>query len=109
MAQGDFVAAEDFCHRLDRAAQQYASQIWIATARQSRAELAEARHDLDEAENGYLSAHHAFMTAGYDYEAARCMKALASVYAYRNAAGDEQKAQEAGHQAQQTLRRLGLN
>jgi tetratricopeptide (TPR) repeat protein len=109
VAQGDFMGAADFCNRLERAAQQYASQVWIAMARQSRAELAEARRSLDDAVDDYLSAHHAFIAAGYDYEAARCLKALADAYAHRNAIGDEQKARDAGRQSQHILARLGLN
>lgn len=109
VAQKDFVAAEDFCDRLDQAAKQYASQMWVAMARQARAELAEARGNLDDAIDHYQLAHDAFRRAGHDYESARCLKALANAYVDRSLMDDKHKAQDASHQAQQILKRLGLN
>lgn len=109
VTQKDFVAAEDFCDRLDQAAKQYASQMWVAMAHQARAELAEARGNPDDAIDYYRSAHDAFMKAGHDYEAARCLQALASVYANRNLMDDKQKARDASLQSEAILKRLGLN
>jgi hypothetical protein len=78
-------------------------------ARQARAELAGARGNLDDAVDYYLLACDAFVMAGYDFESARCLTALANTYASRRAAGDEHKARAAVHDSQQILKRLGLN
>jgi tetratricopeptide (TPR) repeat protein len=109
LAQGDLAGAEAFCDQLQTGAEQYSSHIWIAKARLSRAELAAACDDLDEAINLYVAAHEAFMAVGHLYEAARSLQGLAHAYQKRQAADDKAQAQAASEQAQQLFGRLGLN
>ena len=106
VAQKDFAAAEAFCRRMDAAAQQYGSRAWVAMARQSRGELAAARGDLDDALAFYTEAHAAY-AAGNEYEAARCLAAIAALKKKRRAAGDLEMARTAQAQVRQTFERLG--
>ena len=106
IAQGDFAGAETFCRQLDKAAAEYASHLWVAMARQSCGELAAAQGNLDEALNAYAEALAGFRSAGNDYEAARCLAAVASIRLSRNTAGDQEAAQVMGSQAQQIFERL---
>src|SRR5262245_14531846 len=57
VAQGDLAAAETFCRQLDAAADQYASRMWVAMARQARGELVATRGDVDRALACYAEAH----------------------------------------------------
>jgi predicted negative regulator of RcsB-dependent stress response len=107
VAQRDFAAAESFCHRLDAAAEQYNSRIWIARARQARGELAAAQGDLDVALACYTEAHAAYLAAGNEYEAARCLDAMAALRQTRRATGDLEIARAAQTQAQLIFERLG--
>ncbi|MGH2594173.1 MAG: hypothetical protein ACRDGG_11740 [Anaerolineae bacterium] len=107
VAQRDFAAAESFCQRMDAAAEKYSSRIWIAMARQARGELAAARGDLDEALTCYTEAHAAYSTAGNEYEAARCLDAMAALRQTRHAGGDLEMAQAAQAEARQIYERLG--
>jgi tetratricopeptide (TPR) repeat protein len=88
LAQGRLAEAEQFCRRLEEAAENYASRTWIAMARQSRGELAAAQGDLDRAIMCYTEAGEAFSAAGNQYEAARCLEALARWREARGAADD---------------------
>jgi predicted negative regulator of RcsB-dependent stress response len=106
IAQGDFAGAETFCHQLDNAAEKYASHLWVAMALQSRGELTAARGNLDNALKDYAEALAGFTAAGNDFEAARCLTALASIRLCRNAAGDQEAAHVIGSQAQQIFERL---
>lgn len=106
VTQADFAAAETFCCQLDEAAAKYASHLWVAMARQSRGELAAAQGRLDEALSYCVEALTGFRSAGNDYEAARCLTALASIRLTRNAAGDQEAAHTAGLEAQQIFERL---
>ena len=106
VAQKDFAAAEAFCRRMDAAAQQYGSRAWVAMARQSRGELAAARGDLDDALAFYTEAHAAY-AAGNEYEAARCLAAIAALKKKRRAAGDLEMARTAQSQAEQVFEQLG--
>ncbi len=107
VAQKDFAAAEAFCRRMDAAAQQYGSRAWVAMARQSRAELAAERGDLDDALAFYTEAHAAYSAAGNAYEAARCLDALSALRQTRRATGDLEMAQAAQAEARQIYERLG--
>jgi len=107
VAQGDFAAAETFYRQLDKAAEKYASHLWVAMARQSRGELAAAQGNLDDALKYYAEAQGRFTTAGTDYEAARCLTALASIRLSRNAAGDREAADVIRSEARQIFERLG--
>jgi predicted negative regulator of RcsB-dependent stress response len=109
IAQADFLAAEDFCHQLDRAALKYASRMWVAMAQQSRGQLATARGDFDDALNRYLTAFEAFTALKHHYEAARCLAALADTHLKRGASGDVEAAQAAELKAQQMLTQLHLS
>jgi len=106
VTQGDFGAAEEFCHKLDRAANSYGSRTWVAMARQARGELAAALGDLEDAIINYEEAHNGFEIAGYDYEAARCLEALAKVRNGRDQAGDVKMAQQAQREANLIFNRL---
>lgn len=107
LAQENFADAEQFCRRLEEAAEKYASRTWIAMARQSRGELAAAQGDLDRAIDCYAEAGRAFSEAGNQYEAARCLAVMASVRQARGAADDLALAQAALLEAQQIFERLG--
>jgi ATP/maltotriose-dependent transcriptional regulator MalT len=107
LAQGDFQAAETFCHQLDDAAEKYASHAWVAMARQSRAELAKAQGKFDKALEYLSSALTGFRTAGNEYESARCLTTTASVLLTRNAPGDREAAEVAQAEAQRVWERLG--
>jgi len=75
VAQNDLEQAEMFSKRLDAAAEEYGSQMWIAMANQSRAELLSALGKIEKAIVCYRDAQHGFLEAGNQYEAARCEKA----------------------------------
>ena len=77
LAQNNFAAAENFCQHLEDASRKYNSRIWIAMARQTRAELMGAQNKVEEAVTFYSEAHDSFVAAGNDYEAARCLQAIA--------------------------------
>lgn len=104
--QGDLTAAEDFCHQLEQAAAKYASRIWMAMARQARAELAAAQSEVHQAIALYCQAHRDFTATGNAYEAARCLAALAHPYQTRHTPGDPEAASAARREAQQILDRL---
>ena len=106
VTQGDFAGAEIFCRQLDKAAEKYASHMWVAMARQSRGELAAAQGKLDDALKYYAEALAGFSSAGNDYEAARCLTALASIRLTRNAAGDQEAAHVIDSKAQQIFEQL---
>jgi tetratricopeptide (TPR) repeat protein len=105
-AQGDLVAAEEFCRQLDKAAKNYGSRTWVAMARQARGELAAALGEFENAIVNYVEAQEGFEIAGYDYEAARCLEALANVRQRRNLANDVKLAQQAQRDANQIFKRL---
>lgn len=104
IAQGDLGAAEALCARFDADAGRYASGLWLAMARQSRAELAAARGELDRARAWYEEARAAYAEAGNEYEAGRCLAAVAEVL--RNQ-GQAQGAAEARRQAEAAFEHLG--
>jgi predicted negative regulator of RcsB-dependent stress response len=108
IAQGDFAGAETFCRQLDKAAEKYASHLWVAMARQSHGELAAAQGQLGEALKYYAEALAGFRSAGNDYEAARCLTALASIRLTRNAAGDKEAAHVVRSEAQHIFERLAV-
>ena len=107
IAAGDFAAAERFCHQLDGAAEQYASGMWLAMARQSRAELAAAQGRLDAALDDYAAAQAGYATAGNEYEAARCLAAAAALRLTRGAPDDLETVQAMQMEAQRIFERLG--
>ena len=88
VAQNDFQAAENFCLRLDQAADQYASTLWKAMAHQSRGELAAARGEVDSALEFFTAARNGFTAAGNEYEVARCLDAITQLRLARAAPGD---------------------
>jgi tetratricopeptide (TPR) repeat protein len=102
VAKGDFLAAERFCQLLDEAAEQYASRLWLAMARQSRGELAAAQDRLDAALEYYTEAQAGFAASGNDYEAARCLSVIAKLHIARGAPDDI----AAGYAAEQASRRI---
>src|SRR5512147_705148 len=79
IAKGAFSPAEDFCRQLEQAAGEYQSRAWIAMARQSRGELAQAQLDLDTALACYEEASRAFQEIDNEYETARCLTAMSEI------------------------------
>jgi predicted negative regulator of RcsB-dependent stress response len=80
IAQNELETAESFCQRLDTAAVEYTSHTWVALAQQSRGELAAAQGNVAGALSCYQSAYESFRAANYDYEAARCLTAVAQLH-----------------------------
>ena len=107
VAQGDLTEASRFCRQLDQAAAKFASQMWVAMARQAHGELGAAQGELEEALNAYAEALTGFRSAGNEYEVARCLAALAAIHLTRNAVGDAEVAQQAQEEAQQIFEWLG--
>lgn len=108
IAQGDLAEAVNFCRQLDQAAAKYASRMWVAMARQAHGELGAAQGELEDTLNAYAEALRGFRSAGNEYEAARCLAALATIHLTRNTAGDAGVAQQAQEEAQQIFERLGV-
>jgi predicted negative regulator of RcsB-dependent stress response len=107
IAQRDFAAAEDFCRRLEEAAQKYGSRLWLAMARQSRGELLAALENFDEALACYTDAQADYSAADHDYEAARCLQAIADTLNARCAPGDAERASAAQTAGQHLFAQLG--
>ncbi len=107
IAQHRFAEAEQFGRRLEESAEKYASRTWIAMARQSRGELAAAQGELDQAILCFTEASEAFSAAGNQYEAARCLDALAAVRRTRRTAADLAAAHAARLEAQLIYEQLG--
>ena len=76
-------------------------------ARQARGELAAARGDLDHALAYYSEAQVAYVAAGNEYQAARCLEATALVRQKRRDEGDLDLAQTAQSEARLIYERLG--
>lgn len=91
--------AAGFCQRLSEAAASYGSRTWIAMARQVQGEVAAAQGEHDEALLAFKKAVRGFRRAEFDYEAARCLTAMAEVRRERGAPGDRQKAANAQQEA----------
>jgi tetratricopeptide (TPR) repeat protein len=106
IAQGNLSMAEDCCHKLEEAAQEYQSQAWMAMARQARGELADARGDFDSAMVRYDEASVAFKATGNQYEAMHCLIAMAEIRRKRKAPSDTKRAKEEAAEAQLILERL---
>lgn len=107
-AQGDYRAAETFCHQLDTAAKAYASQTWLAMAHQARGELDAACGNVEQALAHYTEAQNYFRMSNYNYEAARCLTAIAKLRLIRQAPGDAETARIAQVEAQQIFEQLGV-
>jgi DNA-binding SARP family transcriptional activator/DNA polymerase III delta prime subunit len=107
IAQGNLDEARRFCLQLDQAAEKYISYTWIAMARQAHGELAAAQGNYGEALHHYTHALAGFRQTGNEYEAARCLDAIASIHLTRNASGDAEIARQAKAEARQMFERLG--
>jgi len=81
IAQGDLEQAEIYFERLEAAAHEYGSQMWMAMAEQSRAELMTAQGNIEEALLCYEHARQGFIEAGNHYEVLRCEAALERIRA----------------------------
>ena len=106
IVQGSLSEAEDFYHKLERAAARYSSNIWVAMARQARGELQGARGDIDGALVSYDEALAGFQASGYEYEVARCMLRTADLRLERQAPEDIEQGEAAQVEAQHILHRL---
>lgn len=106
IARGALSSAEEFCRQLEEAAQKYKSQTWIAMARQARGELSRAQNDLEAALKSYEEASQAFRASGNEYEAARCLAAMAEIRRRRKAPGDVNAAKSEEMEAVGILERL---
>lgn len=109
VSEGDFAAAETFCHRLDQAAQQYESRLWLAMAYQSRGELAAALGEFDTALTYYTEAKAGFDSAGNDYEVARCLDAITSLRLKRGKPEDLAAGQATQLESRRIWERFGIN
>lgn len=106
LKQGALPEAVAFCQKLEDAADEYGSNTWIAMAQQAKGEVLSSSHQLDEAITIYTEAYEGFRAAGYDYEAARCLYAIAEIYSERNAPGDQQQADNATEDAERIFEKL---
>jgi len=106
LAQEEFAEADAFYQRLRAEAKAYGSCTWVAMADQSHGELATKRGDLDTALASYTAACDGFQSAGYAYEAARCLEALSQIYQTRNEKGDTEQARQMAHMAGEIFERL---
>jgi predicted negative regulator of RcsB-dependent stress response len=108
VAQGDLAAAEAFCAQLDAAAEQYASRMWVAMARQARGELAAAQGEIDQALRAYAEAQAEFAATAHAYEAARCLASAATLRLQRGAPDDLELVGAAQAEAQRIFDQLGV-
>jgi len=106
IARGNLSMAETACLRLEEAAQEYQSQVWMAMARQVRGELAAAQGDFDRGLACYEEASLAFKAAGNQYDAARCLMAIAEIRRKRKAPGDVKTAKDEALEARLLLEHL---
>jgi tetratricopeptide (TPR) repeat protein len=106
LSQGAFEAAEEFCQQLEKAADEYGSRTWVVMARQTRGELAGALGEYEEALAYYTEAYEGFQATGYDYEAARCLEAIAQIRQKRTGAAEAEMARQARLEAEQIFERL---
>ena len=109
VAQDRLSDAAGFCQNMEQAAAEYGSQTWVAMARQVQGELAAARGQYDEALAALAEAIANFRASGFEYEAARCLSAVAAIRRQRAGPADEQKAAAAGREAQQIYQSLEVN
>ena len=107
IAQGNFSQAEDSCQLLEKAAQEYQSQAWLAMACQARGELAAAQGDFESAMTGYDQAVQAFKSTGNQYDAAYCLMAMAEIRRKRKAPEDVKRAKAETTEAKRMLEGLG--
>src|SRR5262245_27591475 len=108
VAQGNLVAAETFCGQLDTAAEQYASRMWVAMARQARGELAAAQGQIDAALRAYAEAQAGFAATAHAYEAARCLASAATLRLRRGTPDDLAQVGAVQSEAQRIFERLGV-
>jgi len=108
IAQGELRQAEPLCWQLERCAEEYASSMWLAMARQSRGELLAAQNWTEEALKRYEEAYRFYRAAGHDYEAARCLSAIADLHEVRCTSQDDQRAVDYRRRARTLFDRLGV-
>jgi ATP/maltotriose-dependent transcriptional regulator MalT len=108
IARGALSQAEAFCRQLEQASSAYQSRTWVAMARQSRGELAAAQGDLETSLACYEEASQAFKTTGNQYEAARCLSAMAEIRRKRKLPGDAKIAKIEASEAGLILERLNV-
>jgi hypothetical protein len=90
------------------AAQQYASRMWVAMARQARAGLAAAQGRIDEALHAYAEAQAGFAAAGHTYESAHCLATAATLRLRRGTPDDLALSGAAQAEAQRIFGQLGV-
>ncbi|HLF73575.1 MAG TPA: tetratricopeptide repeat protein [Anaerolineales bacterium] len=106
ITRGALSRAEAFCRQLEQASSEYQSRAWVAMARQARGELAAAQNDLETALTCYEEASQAFKATGNQYEAARCLTAMAEIRRQRKLPGDARIAKSQASEAGLILERL---
>jgi tetratricopeptide (TPR) repeat protein len=106
VAQGELSMAEASCQQLEVAAKRYQSRTWVAMARRARGELAAAQNDLETALKCYEEASEAFKASSNEYEAARCLTAIADIRRRRNLPGEKKIARSEASEAELILERL---
>ncbi|MDX1687017.1 MAG: tetratricopeptide repeat protein [Candidatus Promineifilaceae bacterium] len=107
--QGNLEEAERFCRQLEREADEYASQTWMAMACQTRGEVAAAQGNVDRALECYREACEAFSEANNVYETARCKAAIARLLAMDNEPGKTPTTASARNEAREIFERLGAD
>jgi predicted negative regulator of RcsB-dependent stress response len=107
LSQGKVAEAMHFSRQLDQAAAKYASRMWVAMARQAHGELAVAQGVLEDALSAYTEALKGFRSAGNEYEAARCLTALADIHLTRGERSDVTEAHQMQEEAELIFERLG--
>jgi tetratricopeptide (TPR) repeat protein len=107
LAQGNIHEAEKYCQKLEDAVDKYESSMWVAMANQSRGEVLAAQGLLEDARVKYNEAYNIYHEVGHNYEAARCLSAIADLLVDEDASGEDQQAVTLRKQAQKIYERLG--
>jgi tetratricopeptide (TPR) repeat protein len=107
LAQGNIHEAEEYCQKLEAAVDKYESSMWIAMANQSRGEVLAAQGLMEDAREKYDKAYNKYREVGHNYEAARCLSAIADLLDTEDTSGEDQQAVTLRKQAQTIFERLG--
>jgi ATP/maltotriose-dependent transcriptional regulator MalT len=107
IVSGDLEGAEADCEALEKAAEEYASRLWTATAMHARGRLHAAKGDWTKAGETLRQARASYTAIGADYDAARCLTAEANVLRRSGNPGAETEAGELDERARVAFAELG--
>ncbi|MBE0411960.1 MAG: tetratricopeptide repeat protein [Anaerolineales bacterium] len=107
LAKGNIQEAEEYCQKLESAVDKYGSSMWVAMANQSRGEVLAAQGLLEDALEKYDKAYKIYQQVGHNYEAARCLSAIADLLDTKDASVEDEQAVIIREQAQTIFERLG--